>query len=100
MTDEIKFTKEAFGEDVRLHLRDNANLTGRIAIDIVTRFALIAARDLGESSDGRQKLGREVPAEIVEFAVDVSERLVSALRVRGHLFEIPQELWESIGVKK
>lgn len=59
------------------------------ATEIITRFALIAAKTDGEDSAGRAKLAREDAQEIVDFACDVATRAYAKFEDLGWLQPMP-----------
>ena len=61
----------------------------KFAMQCVERWAMVAATPEGEDSAGRAMLRRLTPDELVEHAMNVSEKLCDAMSDRGWFVEIP-----------
>jgi len=59
------------------------------ATEIITRFALVAAKPDGEDSAGRAKLALQEPQVIVDFACDVATKAFAKFEELGWLQPMP-----------
>ena len=60
-------------------------LTSTIAVDLITKWGLVASTPDGEDSAGRTKLRLSTPEELVERAIITAELLVAELIKRKHI---------------
>ena len=67
----------------------------RLAIDIATRFALVAAIPDGEDSAGRQKLRLPAAQELAARSCDIADALVSEFEARDWLYDVPEPTFPS-----
>lgn len=76
---------------LELHEADIPNAKAKLAMDLVERWGMVAAKEDGEDSAGRQKLRLSSPAELVDRAIDVADLLIERFRIHGWMTENPLE---------
>jgi len=64
------------------------NFRAKIAIGLVERFGMIAGREDGEDTAGRQKARMLSPKEVVTRACDMADMLVNEFESRRWLLEV------------
>lgn len=72
--------------DYRLEYPD---WVARMATTMVEKWGMVTAESDGEDTSGRAKLRLSTPDELVTRAVDTAEKLIAALRERGHVVRTP-----------
>lgn len=84
-----------YGDSIEGHVKPIVHQThqlytvGRMALDMASRWATVAAMPDGEDSNGRQKLRMQTPQELAQHACDVAQQLWREFEARGWFFEMP-----------
>ena len=66
------------------------DVEGKIVIDLITRWGMVAAIPDGEDSSGRQKLRLMTPEELVERAVSTAHIFVEQAKRESLAIELPE----------
>ncbi len=77
------------GSEIKVYAVEYPNQQARIAIDLVSKWGIVAARVDGEDSTGRQKLRNIDAEELARVACDAAAALWMQLRQRGWMLDIP-----------
>lgn len=64
-------------------------LRGEIAVELVSKWGMVAGTPDGEDSTGRQKLRLLTPEELVERACKTSALLVESMQVSNWMLNLP-----------
>ena len=72
------------------HETESPNIEARLALVLVERWGLVAAKDEGEDAAGRSKVVLLNPEEVVSRACITAELLVAALRARSWMIPVPE----------
>lgn len=70
--------------------REAPNHKARLATALIERWGVVAAVPDGESSDGRAKLRKMTPEELVEEATTTADLAVEKFRSMGWMIELPE----------
>jgi hypothetical protein len=60
-----------------------------LAIELMSRMAIVAAQPDGEDTAGRQKLKMQEPEEIVTRCCEIADKAYDAFQTRGWLVPMP-----------
>lgn len=71
------------------HHKSMPTLRARTAIDMATRWGMVAGRQSGEDSAGRGKIDIMSPAEVVDRAVTTADLLITEFENRGWIETMP-----------
>lgn len=74
---------------VVVHDREYLGLEGRLAVQLLERFGLVAAKEGGEDSSGRQAFALLPPVEAVERSITMAQLMAARLRERGLVAMMP-----------
>lgn len=82
-------TSNQYGDlKVILHERFKGNWQSRLACSFLERWGLVSAKQSGEDSAGRAKVGFLGVAETVSRACDMAEKAVEEFEARGWITEV------------
>lgn len=74
---------------VILHDTEMPNFEGRLAINLVERWGMVAGATDEEDSQGRAKITLQPPEKVVERACATAQLLLAELRTRGWMTNVP-----------
>ena len=77
------------GTDVKILKTRAFGIVAGLAVEMASRWGMVAAQPDGEDSNGRQKLRCLSPNEIVSKAINTAEMLYEELSAKGLIAEIP-----------
>lgn len=87
----LTITDDPYFKGLHINHRPLVGLNSRaaFALNVIERFALIAARAEGEDSTGKQKLENLTPNEIVQHSCDVADAAFNEFEKRGWSTKLP-----------
>ena len=78
------------GTEIRICDAQRPDLVAQLAINIIDRWALVAAYPDGEDSAGRQKLRLPTPEELVSRATAIAVEAYAVFGRCGLLIDLPE----------
>lgn len=82
---------------ITVHARKRYSMRAELAINLVSHFALIAAKDDGDDTSGRRASKLQSTDEVVNRACDIAEKMIDELEKRNWIIDIPA--YEEIPVR-
>src|SRR6185369_14411497 len=70
------------------------NSRATLAMALIERWALVAAKEDGEDSAGRQNPALTSPVELVELACQIADLTITEFEHRGWLLDLPGPIRE------
>lgn len=71
------------------HYKTQPDPRAEFAQRLIERWGLVVSEDGGEDSQGRAKMRRSTPEEIVKAACDTAEKAIDEFEKRGWIIDIP-----------
>lgn len=75
--------------EILLTTTEAPNPEAQFAMEMIERWGIVAAKDNGEDSSGRQKLTKLPIPELVQEACDTSQQAFEEFRKRGWMTAVP-----------
>jgi hypothetical protein len=86
---DIAITEDQFGRGHAIHKLRAPCTEASLAINLIERWGLVAAKPDGEDSAGRAKLELLTPEELVNRACDTADLVLKECEARGWMLPIP-----------
>lgn len=74
---------------VEIYETQTPTLEGKLALDFITRWGMVASVEDGVDQTGRAKFRLLTPSEVVERAFDTADIAATCLRERGWMVDLP-----------
>ncbi len=87
----LRFRHE-YARSAQMQNTSMPDMRGQFAIEFAKHYGMITGTLDGEDSQGRSRMRLLTPAEVVERAVAVADRLFDAIDANGWLHDVPENI--------